>query len=67
MIPFFLKARVSASEISSSSIGTMRGVASTIVTWAPQAFQKSANSTPMAPAPMTTTDFGSSGRTMASR
>ena len=64
---FFLKARSSVAETSSSSMGTSRGRASTMVTSEPKAFQKSANSTPMAPAPMTTTDFGSSGRTIASR
>ena len=37
------------------------------VTSTPKAFQKSANSMPIAPAPMTTTDFGTSGSTIASR
>ncbi len=67
LIFFFLNARASVSLISSSSMGVSRGSASTMVTSAPKAFQKSANSTPMAPAPITTTDLGSSGSTIASR
>ena len=64
---FFFNALVSDAEISSSSIGRMRGMNSMTVTSTPKAFQKSANSIPMAPAPMTTTDFGTSGSTIASR
>ena len=66
-MPFFLRMRVSEAEISSSSMGRMRGMNSMTVTSTPNAFQKSANSMPMAPAPMTTTDLGTSGSTIASR
>ena len=63
----FLSVRVSDAEISSSSIGRTRGMNSITVTSTPNAFQKSANSMPIAPAPMTTTDFGTSGSIIASR
>ena len=58
---------MSDAEISSSSIGSTRGMYSITVTSTPNAFQKSANSIPIAPAPITTTDFGTSGSTIASR
>ena len=52
------KLRARSFEISSSSIGSSRGSASTIVTWTPYAAKTSANSTPTAPAPITTTEGG---------
>ena len=57
-IPRRVNARVSSFETSSSSTGTMRGSASTSVTWTPYAAKTSANSTPTAPAPMTAIDLG---------
>ena len=45
--------RASWAETSSSSIGTTRGSASSIVTSAPYSAKTSANSTPTAPAPIT--------------
>ena len=51
-------ARSSCLEIASSSSGTSRGSASTIVTSAPKDFQTLANSTPMTPPPRTTTRAG---------
>ena len=54
----FAKLRARSFEISSSSIGKSRGRASTIVTWTPYAAKTSANSTPTAPAPITTTEGG---------
>ncbi len=63
----FLSTRVSDAEISSSSIGSSARHVLDTVTSTPNAFQKSANSTPIAPAPITTIDFGTSGSTIASR
>ena len=60
------KLRARSFEISSSSIGRSRGSASTIVTWTPYAAKTSANSTPTAPAPMTTTEGGSCSSRSAS-
>jgi hypothetical protein len=66
LIPFFLKARAASFETSSSSSGAIRGSASRTVTSAPNARYTVANSKPMAPAPMITTDEGSRSRTSAS-
>ncbi len=52
------KARSRALEHASSSAGTSRGSASTMVTSAPKDFQTLANSTPMTPPPSTTTRCG---------
>ena len=60
-MPRFLYARVSSFEMSSSSTFTIRGRASMIVTSAPKLLNTEANSTPTAPAPMTTSDFGMAG------
>ncbi len=52
------KARSSTLLAASSSAGTSRGSASTIVTSAPKDFQTLANSTPITPPPSTTTLSG---------
>ena len=57
-MPRFLKTRVSSFEISSSSTGTTRGKNSRIVTSVPKLRKIDANSTPTAPAPITTSDLG---------
>ncbi len=54
----FLNSRSSSLLISSSSTGTMRGSISRMVTSAPKLLNSDANSTPTAPEPMTTSDFG---------
>ncbi len=59
-MPCRLKEAASSREISSSSTGTMRGSTSTIVTLEPKRAYIDANSTPTAPEPMTTSDFGTS-------
>ena len=66
-MPFFLKVRSNCCEMSSSSLGTMRGRYSTTVTWVPMALYTYANSTPMAPDPTMTMDLGCLGKVMASR
>ena len=57
-MPRFLKSRSSSLLISSSSTGTTRGSISRMVTSAPKLLKIDANSTPTAPEPMTTSDFG---------
>ncbi len=57
-MPFFLNAFSSSAEMSSSSSGTTRGSTSRIVTSVPNVRKMDANSTPTAPAPTTTRDFG---------
>ena len=57
-MPRFLNSRSSSLEISSSSTGTTRGSISRIVTSAPKLLKIDANSTPTAPDPITTSDFG---------
>ena len=59
-MPCRLNEAASSREISSSSTGTMRGRTSTIVTLAPKRACMEANSTPTAPEPITTSDFGTS-------
>ncbi len=56
----------SASEHSASSMGRMRGSASTSVTLVPKALKMSANSEPTAPAPTTIIDLGAASRKSAS-
>src|SRR5438093_904122 len=58
LTPRRVNVRASSFETSSSSTGTMRGSASTSVTWTPYAAYTSANSTPTAPAPMMAIDLG---------
>ena len=60
------KLRARSFEISSSSIGSRRGRASTTVTCTPYAAKTSANSTPTAPPPITTTEGGSRSSRSAS-
>ena len=57
-MPRFLNSRSSSFEISSSSTGTTRGSISRMVTSAPKLLKMDANSTPTAPDPITTSDFG---------
>ena len=57
-MPRFLNSRSSSLLISSSSTGTTRGSISRIVTSAPKLLKIDANSTPTAPEPITTSDFG---------
>ena len=57
-MPRFLNSRSSSFVISSSSTGTTRGSISRIVTSAPKLLKIDANSTPTAPDPITTSDFG---------
>ena len=59
-MPCRLKEAASSREISSSSTGTIRGSTSMIVTRAPKRACIEANSTPTAPEPITTSDFGTS-------
>ena len=66
VIPCFLKDFSSSAEIDSSSAGTMRGSSSMIVTWLPKRPKIEANSTPTAPLPRMTIDFGTSRRAIAS-
>ena len=65
-IPCFVNDFSSACETSVSSIGSRFGSISTSVTFVPNALKKYANSTPIAPAPMITTDFGCSASCSAS-
>ncbi len=57
-MPRLRNARSSAFDDASSSVGTSRGSASTMVTSAPKLRQTLANSQPMTPPPSTTTDAG---------
>ena len=59
-IPCRLNEAASSREISSSSSGTMRGRTSTTVVFEPKRANIEANSTPTAPEPMTSRDFGTS-------
>ena len=59
-------ARSSSFELNSSSAGTSRGSASTIVTSAPKLLNTDANSTPITPPPRTTTRSGTSSSRIAS-
>ena len=56
VMPRLRKARSSALEEASSSAGTSRGSASTMVTSAPKLRHTLANSQPITPPPSTTTD-----------
>ena len=66
VMPCFLNDRSSSAETASSSIGTSRGSSSTIVTSLPKRRKIDANSTPTAPLPRITIDFGISFRPIAS-
>ena len=59
-IPCRLKDAASSREISSSSTGTIRGSTSMTVVFEPKRANIEANSTPTAPEPMTSRDFGTS-------
>ena len=65
-MPCFLNDFSSSAEIASSSAGTMRGSSSMIVTWLPKRRKIDANSTPTAPLPRMTIDFGTSRSAIAS-
>ena len=62
LMPCFLNDFSSSAEIASSSTGTRRGSSSMIVTSLPKRRKIDANSTPTAPLPMMTSDFGTSFR-----
>ena len=62
-MPCFLNDRSSSAETASSSTGTSRGSSSMIVTSLPNRRKIEANSTPTAPLPMMTIDFGISLQT----
>ena len=66
MMPCFLNDFSSSAEIASSSTGTMRGSSSMSVTWLPKRRKIDANSTPTAPLPRMTIDFGTSRSSIAS-
>jgi hypothetical protein len=66
LIPCFLKDRSSSADTASSSTGTSRGSSSMMVTSLPNRRKIDANSTPTAPLPMITIDFGTSVRPIAS-
>ena len=66
VMPCFLNERSSSAETASSSMGTSRGSSSMIVTALPKRRKIDANSTPTAPLPMMTIDFGISFRPIAS-
>ncbi len=66
-MPCFSNALRAKAEISSSSTGRTRSSTSTTVTSAPMLRKKLANSMPMAPEPITSSDFGIAGGTIASR
>ncbi len=61
-MPWCLSDFSSSAEISSSSSGTARGSISSTVTLVPKRWKMEANSTPTAPAPIITIDFGIAGR-----
>ena len=66
VMPCFLNDFSSSAEIASSSTGTMRGSSSMIVTSLPKRRKIDANSTPTAPLPRMTIDFGTSRSAIAS-
>ena len=66
-MPIFLYCFASSLEISSSSTGTTFGINSTIVTLVPMLAYTYANSTPIAPEPMTSNDLGCFSKDMALR
>ena len=66
LMPCFLNDRSSSADTASSSMGTNLGRSSTIVTSLPKRRKIEANSTPTAPLPMITIDFGTSRRLIAS-
>ena len=66
LIPCFLNDFSSSADTASSSTGTMRGSSSTRVTSLPNRRKMEANSTPTAPLPRMTIDFGISFRSIAS-
>ena len=59
-MPCRLNEAASSREMSSSSIGTIRGSTSRIVALEPNRANIDANSTPTAPEPITRSDFGTS-------
>ena len=61
-MPCFLNDFSSSADTASSSTGTRRGSSSMIVTSLPKRRKIDANSTPTAPLPMMTIDFGTSFR-----
>jgi hypothetical protein len=65
-MPCFSNAFCAKALISSSSTGRTRSITSTTVTAAPMFRKKLANSMPMAPDPITSSDFGIIGGTIAS-
>ena len=66
-MPCFSKRLWACLAISSSSTGRICGSTSTTVTSAPIVWKKEANSMPMAPEPITSSDFGMDSGTMASK
>ncbi len=67
LMPAFSKRFRACAAISASSTGRICGRISTTVTSEPSVRKKEANSMPIAPEPMTSSDFGSSGGTIASK
>ena len=65
-MPCFLNDFSSSADTASSSTGTSRGSSSMMVTSLPNRRKIDANSTPTAPLPRMTSDFGTSGRWIAS-
>ena len=65
-MPWRLKDFSSSADTASSSTGTSRGRSSTIVTSLPKRRKMDANSTPTAPLPRMTIDFGISFNPIAS-
>ena len=61
-MPCFLNDFCSSADTASSSTGTRRGSSSMIVTFVPNRLKIEPNSTPTAPLPRITIDFGTSFR-----
>ena len=67
LMPCFSNALRAKAAISASSAGRICGSTSTTVTSAPNVRKKEANSIPIAPEPMTSSDFGTRSGAMASK
>ena len=66
-MPCFSNALRANAAISASSTGRICGSTSTTVTSEPMVRKNEANSMPMAPEPITSSDFGTRSGTMASK
>ncbi len=67
VMPWLSNRLWASAAISASSTGRIRSNTSTTVTLAPSVLKKLANSMPMAPEPMTSSDFGMVSGTRASK